>query len=204
MAWRTVLPGDVRDIVIARSTDRGETWSEAVRPHADDWVFPGCPHAGPSLHVGDDGTVHIAWWTGKEGAAGAYYARSTAGSQFTAPVPLGIADFSRPAHVQMAVRGQTVVVTWDDGTIEVPRVVARTSSDGGSTFGPATLLSPDGRAAGYPVVAFSGDRVVIAWSEDDPAQDAEHAHGAEAKDPAAPKGLSPVGRAQVIVRRGRM
>src|SRR5690606_7506920 len=47
VAWRKIYPGDVRDIVVARSRDRGATWDEPVRVAADDWVFPGCPHAGP-------------------------------------------------------------------------------------------------------------------------------------------------------------
>jgi hypothetical protein len=32
-------------IVVARSTDGGATFGEAVRVHNDGWVYPGCPHA---------------------------------------------------------------------------------------------------------------------------------------------------------------
>ena len=55
IAWRTVLPGNIRDIVVARSTDGGATWSAARRVHADDWVFEACPHAGPALAVDSSG-----------------------------------------------------------------------------------------------------------------------------------------------------
>lgn len=137
LAWRAVLPGNVRDIVVARSSDGGVTWSPAVRAHADDWVFDGCPHAGPSMQVDAAGRVHIGWWTGREGAAGAYYARSDDGARtFSEPVALGVATFSRPAHVQLALGGdETVVAAWDDGTLETPRVSVRVSRDAGKSFG---------------------------------------------------------------------
>ena len=81
VAWRAILPGDVRDVVVTRSRDGGATWSAPVRTREDGWVYPGCPHAGPSLKVDARGVVHVGWWTGKEGEAGVYYARSEDGGQ---------------------------------------------------------------------------------------------------------------------------
>ena len=207
LAWRAVLPGNVRDIVVARSSDGGVTWSPAVRAHADDWVFDGCPHAGPSMQVDAGGRVHIGWWTGREGAAGAYYARSDDGARtFSEPVALGIAAFSRPAHVQLALGGgETVVAAWDDGTLETSRVRVRVSRDGGKSFGPTTDASAAGRAAGFPVVGAVGDSVVVAWSERSAAAEAHerNAHPDMSK-PATVMPLSAVGEAEVVVRRGRM
>ena len=207
LAWRAVLPGNVRDIVIARSTDGGVTWSTPVRAHADEWVFDGCPHAGPSMQVDGAGRVHIAWWTGREGAAGAYYARSDDGARtFSEPVALGVAAFSRPAHVQLALSGnETVVAAWDDGTLETPRVRLRVSRDGGKSFGPATDASEEGRAAGFPVVGTVGDSVVVAWSERSAAAEAdERDNHPDMSNPAAVMPLNAVGEAEVIVRRGRL
>ncbi len=61
VAWRSILPGDIRDVVVTRSADAGATWAEPVRVREDNWVYPGCPHAGPSLEVDADGAVHVAW-----------------------------------------------------------------------------------------------------------------------------------------------
>jgi hypothetical protein len=210
LAWRGVLAGNVRDVVVARSGDGGQTWDAPVRVHADGWVFDGCPHAGPALQVDTAGRVHVAWWTGTEGAAGVYYARSDDGARtFGPPVPLGVAGFSRPAHAQLALApgGATVVAAWDDGTAKVPRVVMRVSHDGGSTFSPAVALSAAGRAAGYPVVGLARDgrRVTVAWSEQSPESVAAHAAGhPDMKDPRAVQKLHPVGDAQVLVRRGEL
>ena len=207
LAWRTVMPGNVRDIVVAKSTDHGATWAAPVRVHADNWVFDGCPHAGPSMQVDSTGAVHIAWWTGKQGSAGTYYARSTDGAtSFEAPVALGVAEFSAPAHVQLALGPQgTVVTVWDDGTVKTPKVVMRVSRDNGASFSPPTLVSSEGSAATFPVLALRDKDLTIAWSEQSQAQ---HDHAKMAapnmKDPKAVKGLSRVGESAVRVRSGRL
>jgi len=198
VAWRKLFPGRVRDVVVARSSDRGVSWSAPVRAHADDWRFDACPDAGPALAVDDSGRVHVAWWTGLEGRAGVYYARSSDGARtFSAPVPLGVARFSRPAHVQLALGDSgTVAAAWDDGTRQVPQVMLRVSRDGGARFGPAAAVSAPGRLAAFPVLALRGDDLTVAWSEKPNAPEPKHAHGA-----GGPK-LPRVGDAQVMLRRG--
>lgn len=205
VAWRAVLPGSVRDIVVVRSTDRGETWSEPVRVHADEWVVDACPHAGPALVADGAHRLHVAWWTGKEGAAGAYYARSDDGGRTFAHVtPLGVAQFSKPAHLQLALGDSGLVVAaWDDGTLRTPRVALRISRDGGTRFAPTRMVSAEGRAATFPVLGITGARMTIAWTE----QSVEHAHAAEQtrpnmKDPNAVMGLPSVGESRIVVRTG--
>jgi hypothetical protein len=205
LAWRAVLPGNVRDIVVTRSSDRGASWSEPVRVHADDWVIDACPHAGPALQVDSAGSVHVAWWTGKEGAAGVYYARSADGAHtFGPPVALGVAAFSRPAHVQLALAGpRTVAVTWDDGTRQIPRVLLRVSRDGGTTFAPRMEVSAPDRTAAFPVIALAGNRVTVAWSQQPPdANDHRNHTGAKSHGGGSTATLHAVGDAQVLVRRG--
>jgi hypothetical protein len=204
MAWRHVHPGNIRDIVVAKSMDRGATWGELVRVHADDWKFDGCPHAGPSMAVDSAGVIHIAWWTGKDGSAGVFYAKSKDGAKsFDAPVALGVAQASRPAHVQLALAtGNRVVVAWDDGTKQIPQVVVRASRDGGSSFAEAVTLSAVGRAASFPVIGVVGDSLSVAWSEESEAVAKSAAAAQATRDPKAPMGLHAVGEAQVLVRRG--
>ena len=205
LAWRKVFAGNVRDVVVARSTNHGDSWEEPVRAHADDWVFDGCPHAGPSLQVDAKGRVHIAWWTGKQGSAGVWYARSDDGARtFAAPTPLGVAEFSRPAHVQLALGDKArLIAAWDDGTLATPRIVMRTSSDGGATWSAPATLSDSGKAAGFPVVAAHGGQVAVAWSEQRGAAPAHDEH-MDMKDPNSTMPLSAVGDARVMVRRGAL
>lgn len=202
MSWRHVYAGNIRDVVVAKSTDQGKTWSEPVRVHADNWKFDACPHAGPAMSIDGEGTLHITWWTGKEGSAGVYYAHSKdGGKSFSEPVALGVAQYSRPAHVQLALASDNrVIVAWDDGTKAVPQVTARVSNDDGKTFGEAVVVSAEGRAATFPVLSIAGDSVAIAWSEE--SSGALAAEDAANKDKTSPKGLRSVGEAQVLVRRG--
>lgn len=207
VAWRAVLPGSVRDIVVARSRDGGATFGEATRVFADEWVFEACPHAGPSLLTDARGRLHVAWWTGKEGRSGVWYSRSDDGSTFGDPTALSALGAPRPVHVQLALEGDDVVAAWDDVTVgaEPPRVLVRRSRDGGSTFAPAEQLSAPGRAATFPVVGLANGRLTVAWTE----KLAEEHHHEEAskpdmKDPASVMGLPAVGQAAVVVRRAKL
>jgi hypothetical protein len=203
MAWRHVFPGNVRDIVVARSDDHGATWSAPQRVHADNWAFDACPHAGPAIAVDSAGLLHVAWWTGREGSAGVYYTQSSDGAHtFSAPIALGVARFSRPAHVQLGLTaGNEVIVTWDDGTRAVPAVLVRVSRDGGAHFGDALPLSEAGRASTFPVLGIAGDSVAVAWSDESASTGADTARPTM-RDRSAPAELHAVGETRVLVRRG--
>jgi BNR repeat protein len=203
VAWRAILAGDVRDVVVTRSSDGGKTWASPVRTRADDWVYPGCPHAGPSLEVDANGAVHVAWWTGKEGEAGVYYAKSTDGAKTFAAQPIATGQRARPAHVQLAVAGERVYLAWDDGLGEMPRVLLRRSSDGGERFQAEELLSEPGVAASFPVLAVHGDSVAVAWSQTTAAEHrAKLAAMIDMKDPKAAMPLPRVGQSEILVRVG--
>jgi BNR repeat protein len=209
-AWRKIYPGgagqtEIRDIAVARSSDRGRTWRAPVRVHADEWQVGFCPDAGPSVKVGLDGVVHVAWWTGKEGSAGVQYTRSTdGGATFGPPVPLGLARYSRAAHVQLGLGtgpdSTLVVAAWDDGTRKVPRIVTRLSRDGGRTFGPTEALSAPDRQAGYPTVAVQGDSVSVAWQERSLVE--ARRDSMVRSDTGAARYVLPVGSLQVVMRKG--
>lgn len=206
LAWRAVLPGDIRDVVVMKSIDGGETWGEPVRPVAHGWVFPGCPHAGPSLKVSANGEVHIAWWNGKEGEAGVWYGRSSDGGKTFTSQPLAVSHRSAPAHVQLALApGNRVLVAWDDGHSTLPRTLLRQSTDGGNTFGAQQLVSEEGVAASFPVLAVAGDSVLVAWSQTTAAAHHEKAaKAADMKDPKAVMGLPRVGQSEILVRAAKL
>jgi len=166
IAWRKILDGGIRDIVVAHSDDAGRSWSAPQRVHADDWVQGYCPDAGPSIAVDAKSRLHVAWWTGKEGVAGVRYVRSSdQGQSFSSPVELKVADLSRASHVQLAVPSpDDIVVVWDDGTLQTPRIAMRRSSDGGASFDPLTYLSPSGQASAYPHVAVSDAGWEVVWN----------------------------------------
>jgi hypothetical protein len=203
VAWRAILSGDVRDVVVTRSSDGGRTWSQPVRTRADGWVYPGCPHAGPSLEVDARGDVHVGWWTGKEGEAGVYYARSSDGARSFVAQAIATGARARPAHVQLALSGERVYIAWDDGLGEMPRILLRRSADRGKSFGPEERLSDEGAAASYPVLALYGDSVAIAWSQTTVAEHRQKlASAVDMKDPKAVMPLPRVGQSEILMRAG--
>ena len=205
VAWRAILPGDVRDVVVTRSSDGGATWGSPVRVREDGWVYPGCPHAGPSLRVDPRGVLHVGWWTGKEGEAGVYYARSDDGGRTFTAQPIDVGERATPAHVQLALAPSgAVYVAWDDGLGEMPRVLLRRSADAGRTFGAIEPLSDPEAAASFPVLAVYGDSLAVAWSQSTAAEHREKlAAQVDMRDPKAVMQLPRVGQSEILVRAGR-
>jgi hypothetical protein len=160
VAWRTVLEGNIRDVVSARSDDGGRTFTVATRVNADDWVFEACPHAGPSIAVGDDGRVHIAWYTGAQGAPGVYAAVSTdRGATFGGVTPVLTGEWVPPSQVKIVpVDGIGVLVAWDDRRVEATMLRTGLVGDDGA-------LTTDGAsfAGASPAVASAGNRMAVVW-----------------------------------------
>lgn len=199
-SWRKIFDGDVRDIVVMASKDHGATWSAPVKPRDDGWVYPGCPHAGASMKADATGAVHVAWWTGKGGAAGVWYARSSDGGATWAAQPIDTAATSAPAHVQVTLADSgRVIVAWDDGKSASPRILVRASGDGGTSFGATRRVSPEGVAATFPVLAVHHDSITVAWSQTaDSAYRAAMAARPDMKRAGAKMGLPRVGQQEVL------
>lgn len=163
-AWRQHLPGNVRDVVSAPLTPAP---MEPARVHRDDWEYPGCPHTGPALAVDPTGARHVAWYTGKPGGAGVYYARIEPGRDSAeAAVPLVTGARVQTAHVSIAAlpdRGALVALDVDaDGTraIRLARVDVR-----GKLVSSGTV--PGSGGGTYPQVVPAGTGAVVAWNARD-------------------------------------
>jgi hypothetical protein len=159
-AWRQHFPGNVRDVVTAVAGGRP---SEPKRVHPDDWAYAGCPHTGPAIATGGDGTVHVAWYTGKAGGLGVYYARQTLGGAGPAVGlvtgrGLGVAH---PAVVGLADGG--ALAAYDVGVDGERRIsIARLLPDGRL----AGRIAVDGSEGGkYPQLAvFDDSTAIVGWT----------------------------------------
>lgn len=166
--WRKDFPGEVRDMMLALSSDDGATFAPAARVHDDGWVMPACPHRGGGVGIDGRGRVHAAWYTERaDGRPGLFYVSSDDGRRFTAPQRIDASDGSIPDHVAIAVQPDgTVLVVWEDSTAVRRRVLARASRDGGATFGDIEQLST-AMKAWAPSVAIAPDGgFVVAWNEE--------------------------------------
>jgi hypothetical protein len=60
--WRRVFPGNIRDMVVSISHDRGNSFAPPVRVAEDNWRLEGCPDSGPAV-IRADKRVYVAWLT---------------------------------------------------------------------------------------------------------------------------------------------
>ncbi len=86
VSWRQVLPGNLRHIAVASSSDQGKTFSSPVIVSDDRWTIAGCPVSGSSLSVSSDGTLQILWYSaGEAGPTGVYRSVSLDAGRSFAP-----------------------------------------------------------------------------------------------------------------------
>jgi hypothetical protein len=171
--WRHIYPPNLRDMAVAKSVDGGKTFGAPVRLSEDGWAVDGCPEDGPSLSVDGGGVVHVTWPTiapGMTNRKAIFYSYSIDGGRTFAPrvrLDDGLPDH-RPAHPQLILSGNRVVVAWDEGAGDDRRIRARAvrsaAGDGWSpTTGPIMTVGDD-RIGSYPTLANTSAGPVIAWA----------------------------------------
>lgn len=110
VSWRQTFPNPsgatatIRDIVTARSDDGGQTFTKPTKVSNDNFAYDGCAHVGAPMAMDSKGILHVAWYTGKEGAPGIYYATSSdMGRSFGKPVPIVVGDWVPPSRVDLTI-----------------------------------------------------------------------------------------------------
>lgn len=167
VAWRKVFPGSIRETVVARSTDGGETFSDPVVVGHDGWAFFGCPHRPASIGVDRQGRLYVVWYTeGADESPTVYVTTSDdQGRTFAPKRALNVSKGTFPDHPQMAVDGAgRVVVVWEEQSPVRREAVMSVSLDRGVTFGkPVKLNEKRGQS---PTVAVNEQGLVaLAWLE---------------------------------------
>jgi len=172
LAWRAMDALDIRDLVIAASSDQGRTWSTAQAVPGPSWKIDGCPHSGPSLEV-NDGTLYAAWYTEATGQSRLYWSKSDDGARTFAGAEDIAGDILDPNHPQLAVIDGEVFVTFQgrdpvaEGSWGRTRPFVR-------ALGPPGDVQPVGVPAGagtasYPVLSGLGaGRLIVAWTDSGP------------------------------------
>ena len=167
VAWRKIFDGNVRETVVARSTDGGQTFSSPVVVGNDRWVYQACPHRPASLGVDRSGRLYVVWYTeGADETPSIYLAYSDdRGRTFSEKKQLNRSKGTFPDHPQMAVDPQgRVMVIWEEQSPVRREIVMSISLDRGQSFSlPAKLNESHGHT---PTIAVNGlGTVVMGWKE---------------------------------------
>lgn len=167
VAWRKIFPGNIRETVIARSLDGGQTFSPPIIVGNDRWAFPGCPHRPASVGIDGQGRVYVVWYTeGPDDTPGIYLATSDdQGQTFSPRRQLNISKGTFPDHPQMAVdRMGRVLVVWEEQSPARREVVFSYSLSRGAHFSSPQRLNE--QKAEHPTVAMNANgEAAIAWLE---------------------------------------
>jgi hypothetical protein len=164
--WRKVFPGDLRDMVLSRSSDGGRSFAPAELVHADRWKITACPHRGGTVATDARGRRYALWYTERNDTPEILLAVAEDGGRFGAPRLVHTAAGSVPDQPRLALAadGRGIVV-WEDATAVRRRILLRRIGDGGRTLGPVRVLSQAVKAWA-PEVAVARDGFVVAWNEE--------------------------------------
>lgn len=165
--WRHVFEPNERDHALMHLADLPHfaAKSDQFRADAlqrvtfDRWAIDACPHHGPGLAVTDDGTLHSVWFNVREGEGRVFYGRLGA----DAPSGQRTVGGSLAAHADVAARGQSITVVWNEFDGEQTHLYTQSSSDNGDTFAPPRRLSSTRGRVDQPRLAQSGDTLVVVW-----------------------------------------
>ena len=164
LLWRDLMDGGVRDHSLARIGAPAEP--PAVRASDDGWEIAACPHQGPALAVGGDGTWHLAWFTGdgKRGK-GTFYRRSIDGGRtFSEPIRIG----SNAARPQVLTAGRRVWLAWKEAAgSDATAVVTMRSADAGATWSEPAEVARTKGASDHPLLVARGGAALLSWFSSD-------------------------------------
>jgi hypothetical protein len=167
VAWRKILPGDLRETVVARSTDGGQTFTNPVIVGHDKWVFPGCPHRPASIGTDRFGRLYVVWYTeGVDDTPAIFLAYSdNRGDSFSPKQKLNVSKGTFPDHPQMAVDPEgRLVVVWEEQSPVRREIVSSVSLDRGQSFStPQKLNEKKGQTPSLSMN--SKGLAALAWME---------------------------------------
>jgi hypothetical protein len=166
LAWADTSSG-IWDIYYALSTDGGDTFSEPIQINAE---ATSAVRGHPTLAVGSDGRVHVAWEEMRDGDWDIYYAHLESGGSFSAPIQDSDdatgTDQTRPA---IAVeRDGTVHLAWQDSRAGNWDIYYARSTDGAASFEANLRVNEETRGQQVdPAIGVDGQgRVHVAWADD--------------------------------------
>ncbi|MGH7929675.1 MAG: sialidase family protein, partial [Candidatus Binatia bacterium] len=170
MVDREVDGNKIRNHVLRKSIDGGNTFGSAVEISDDGWQVPSCPHSGPSIGRDSRGHLHVTWFTlgRSEQEAGIYYSVSKDGGKSFAPRQLVDANTAPEIlHSNLSVGDDdTVYLVWSNlDTNQRSQIYLRTVAADGRAWSSIQQISNARGNASRPVLALMKSHLHIAWTE---------------------------------------
>ena len=157
--FRGVFGDNIRDHAYAPLPTDGSP-VHAERATFSNWHIAACPEQGPGLAIGDDGTRHAVWYEASHGPAIRY------GQLDPGQPPRHALKLAGPgaSHADVAVRGKTVWLAWNQVDAHGYSLMLRVSDDGGLHFGEPRSVAASSIAVGSPQLLVRQGHAFIAWN----------------------------------------
>jgi hypothetical protein len=162
VVWSDTTKGEKnRDIFYMCSRDGGKVWSPAV----DLSNTPGAADE-PTVAVGDDGDVHVAWsdTTSGETKPDIHYSRCT--KEIWTPVVDVTRSTRKSSHPTLTCNKGKVLLAWADNSKKpnAADIWLDSAAKGGEFANPINISNSPGMAA-EPILAASEGELAIVWSD---------------------------------------
>jgi hypothetical protein len=148
------------EIYYKRSTDRGLTWADPDTRIS----FNPADSIRPAFAVNGN-SVHLFWRDTRDGNYELYYRRSTDGGNTWTPESRTTQDPGYSGCPFPVIHGSTVYLFWRDDRLGTFKIFFKRSDDHGVTWGPDTLLTPDGIKAEFPYPIVQGNSIHLVWRD---------------------------------------
>lgn len=160
VVYRDRSDEEIRDMSIVRLVN--DQWTSPQPIHNDNWKIAGCPVNGPRV-VSKGNNMAIAWFSAATDTARVNVVFSTNGGEsFGRAVRIDEGNAIGRVDIDM-LDEQNVLVTWmEGGQIKVAKV----SADGVKEPSFTLAESSDARSSGFPQLTITGDRAILAWTDD--------------------------------------
>jgi hypothetical protein len=166
LGWRSVEPGDVRDIFTTVSSDSGATWARPQLASRDNWMINGCPHEAPAF-ASTATAVYLAWMTAAPGKQEIYMVVSKDGGKTFGERVHVSAGVSKAKHPRIVGIRDRVAVAFEgqiEGRKEPGSTVIYRELDRGRLSAPTNVTdNPESATATEMAVDHRG--LLIGWSQ---------------------------------------
>ena len=146
-----------------RSKDRGRTWLPPMVIDSTDRGRLGCDRPPPAAAFDPGkGFLYLVYYVEPPTGAGLFFAHSMdRADMFHAPVP--VVYGTRPVRADVAGRGDSVVVVFEDPNSSQSRIGYALSHTSGHIFEKRGQVTPNEEVATRPWVGLRGNRITVSW-----------------------------------------
>lgn len=164
-AWFLVRFDSSVVLQVARSGDRGATWSAPVVAEGRDRGTRGCSRPRPAL-LADSATayVHAAYFIEPLEGTGVWYTHSMEQGRLWHET-IGVLYGDEPAEASIASAGDTVLVAYEHPGSGGSRIGVAISRQAGHTFAERLRVVRASGTVREPRIALRGHRIALAWLE---------------------------------------